>query len=330
MARPVHETSTPPRAPAAPGVCQTTGKPPIHAMLVGAPKAGTTSLYRYAAQHPAFVCHKQRELSYFFSDEEYDKGYDACTTKYFNRQNAEHATPLAKHVFTMYCPQAVGRLKAHNPDAQVFALLRHPVRRAYSSFWYAKRRGWDTAKTFEQAIERETGRADEDWLTDRDRMHLHVGVYHTHIKRLIDAFGGDRVHVFLTEELKNDAGSLCRTIFQASGVDPGFEPDLTVDHNTVSAARSESAARAIAGVLKSKSPIKRAARKLIPHSLARRTRHALLSINEKPFTPPPMNPDTERRLLDYFAPHNEQLSQLIGRDLSAWNRPSPAAPGGQA
>lgn len=316
MARPVHDTPTEPSKAKPPPPA---GQPPIRAMLVGAPKAGTTSLYRYAAQHPALRCHEQRELSYFFSDEEYGRGFDTCNAKYFAGPNCENIIPLAKHVFTMYCPDAVARLHQHNPEAQVFALLRNPVRRAYSSFWYAKRRGWDDARTFEQAVERESSHPADPWLTDRDRLHLHVGVYRPHVQRLFDTFGRDRVHVFLTEDLKGNAEQLCNTIFKAVGVDPGFRPDLTKDHNTASAARSESAARAIAGVLKSKNPIKRAARRLIPHGLARRTRHALLTINEKPFTPPPMNADTERRLIDHFTPHNEQLADLIGRDLSAWN-----------
>lgn len=319
MPRPAHDTQ--PLAPP-PKTKTSTGPQPIRAMLVGAPKAGTTSLYRYAAQHPAFLCHQQRELSYFFCNDEYQRGYDACLAKYFAKQTDEETAPLAKHVFTMYCPDAVARLKAHNPDAHVFALLRHPVRRAYSSFWYAKRRGWDAAKTFEQAIERESQQPTDDWLKERDRMHLYVGVYLPHIQRLIDTFGQDRVHVFLTKDLKDNAAQLCQTLFQTAGVDPTFTPDLTKDHNTASAARSEPAARAIAGILKSKNPLKRAARKLIPHSLARRTRHALLTLNEKPFTPPPMNEATEQKLFDHFAPHNEQLANLINRDLSAWNRGS--------
>ena len=291
----------------------------IRAMLVGAPKAGTTSLYRYAAQHPGLTSHPQRELSYFFSDQEHRRGFDACLAKYYPHAPTDRAIPLAKHVFTMYRPDALDRLKRHNPDAHVFALLRDPVRRAYSSYWYARRRGWDTAKTFERAIQWEAEQTTDNWLADRDRMHLRVGIYHPHIKRLLDTFGPHRVHVFLTDDLGADPGGLCRVIFEAVGVDPGFTPDLSQSHNPASAARSESAARALAGVLKSKGPIKRAVRRLIPHGLACRMRHAMLGLNEKPFTPPPMKDDTRRRLEDYFVPHNQQLAELIDRDLGAWS-----------
>jgi Sulfotransferase domain len=292
-------------------------------MLVGAPKAGTTSLYRYAAQHPKLTSHRQREMAFFFSDEEYPRGYDACAAKYFpdaRDKQPGRTTPLAKHVFTMYSPAAVKRLEAHNPDIHVFALLRDPVQRAYSSYWYARRRGWESARTFEQAIAWEANRPADGWLPDRDRMHMRVGVYHPHVKRLLDTFGEDRVHVFLTDDLTADAARLCRVIFESAGVDPGFTPDLTRTHNPAAAARSEPVARAVAGLLKSRGPVKRALRRLIPHGLARRTRHALLRLNEKPFTPPPMNEQTRQRLAEHFAPHNEALSQLIGRDLSAWSR----------
>ncbi len=317
MPRRTPDTTT--RSSAGQGPRSGAGVTPIRAMLVGAPKAGTTSLFRYAEQHPDFIGHRQRELSYFFSDEEYQRGYNACTEKYYPDASAGQAVRLAKHVYTMYSTDAVDRLKAHNPDAHMFALLRNPVRRAYSSYWYARRRGWETAKTFEQAIKWEADQPADDQLGHRDRVHLYVGIYFPHIQRLIETFGKDQVHVFLTDDLSADAAKLCRCIFEAAGIDPGFTPDLTVDHNTMSAARSEPAARAVAGILKSKNPIKRAVRRLIPHTLARRARHALLRLNEKPFTPPPMNEQTQRRLIDHFAPHNEELAALIGRDLGAWS-----------
>jgi Sulfotransferase domain len=290
-------------------------------MLVGAPKAGTTSLYRYAAQHPGIVSHDQREMTYFFSNEEYRRGYDACMGKYMPAVKQTDSVILAKHVFTMYSPDAVARLRDHNPHALIFALLRDPVRRAYSSYWYSRRRGWDTAKSFDEAIKWEMDRPGQeaDWLADRDRMHLRVGIYHPYIRRLMETFGEDRVRVFLTDDLAQDAAGLCRTIYRTLVVDADFTPDLTRTHNPAATARSQTVARTVAGVLKSKGLLKRTVRRFIPHGLARRTRHALLRVNEKPFIPPPMPDDTRRNLADYFAPHNEELGKLIGRDLSAWS-----------
>ncbi len=307
------------------GVASNTGRqhgavPPVCAMLVGAPKAGTTSLYRYAAQHPQLLSHAQREMMYFFSEDEYAQGYAECARKYLPERYPSESLFLAKHVFAMYKPDAIKRLHEHNPSVHVFALLRDPVKRAYSSFWYSRRRGWESAKSFGAAVQRELDQTiSGDWLADRDRLHLKVGIYQPHIERLLEVFGPQRVHVFLTDDLAQDAGALCRTMYEAVGVDSGFEPDLSREHNAAAAARSELVARSMAGVLKSKSRMKRTARRFIPHGLARRARHALLRLNEKSFDPPPMPDDSRRRLIDYFAPHNETLSGLIGRDLSGWS-----------
>jgi len=288
-------------------------------MLVGAPKAGTTSLYRYACQHPDLESHEQREMALFFSDDEYRHGTDAGIAKYYPHAEQGRAA-LAKHVFTMYSPDALQRLKRHHRDVHVVALLRDPVKRAYSSYWYARRRGWETATTFERAIDWELAEPNGGWLDKRDRMHLRVGVYHPHIQSLLDTFGSERVHVFLTDDLAENSARLCRQIFEAAGVDPGYVCDPAQTHNAAAAARSEYLARAVAGAFKSKGTIKRSIRNLIPHRVACWARKAVLRANEKPFTPPPMNPDTRDRLIEYFEPHNRALGEMIGTDLSMWSR----------
>jgi len=44
-----------------------------------------------------------------------------------------------------------------------------------------------------------------------------------------------------------------------------------------------------------------------------------LKFNEREFAPPPINPSTKETLIEYFKPYNEQLSELLDRDLSHWN-----------
>ncbi|GAB4191205.1 MAG: sulfotransferase [Phycisphaeraceae bacterium] len=301
--------------------------PTIRAMIVGAPKAATTSLLRYIAQHPDVTTHTQREFAYFFSDREYDQGPTYCVNKYLPDACSSNRRIVTKHVFTMYRQTAIDRLHQHNPQAHVIVLLRDPVQRAYSSYWYSRRRGWDPAKTFVKSVDWELHQSgysledDEGWLMDRDRMHLRVGVYHPCIRRLYDTFGRERVHVMLTDDLATNPGEVCRRVFEVLDVDATFKPDLTREHNPAAAPRSQAAAQAVARVLKSQNPIKRALRRVLPHRLARTLRHGVLRLNEKPFTPPPLSDVMRRRLAEWYAPHNQALSELIDRDLSHWSRP---------
>jgi hypothetical protein len=291
----------------------------IRLLIAGAPKAGSTSLLRYLSQHPGLATHSQPEMSYFVIDHEFDAGYDTALTKYFpNAQPDSHL--IAKHVHAMFSEDAERRMLEHNPDMQIALLLRNPIKRAHSAYWYCRRRGWETLPTFEQALEAEPSRLKAGWYENRANAYLYNGVYNPHVSRLIKSFGKDRVHVFLTDDMAAGAAQMCRTLFGAAGVDPGFAPDLTRQHNTAAAARSEPLARAMAGAFKSKGPFKRSIRKLIPHRVTGWVRRTAMRANEKRFTPPPMNPDTRDRLIEHFAPHNRALGELIGRDVSIWSQ----------
>ena len=295
------------------------GNKTIRLVIAGAPKAGSTSLLRYLSQHPDLTTHRQPEMSYFVIDHEFDAGYDAAVSKYFPSAPPDSFL-IAKHVHVMFSEDAQQRMRAHNPDLHIALLLRNPIQRAHSAYGYCRRRGWENLQTFEQALEAEPGRLAQGWYENRANAYLHNGVYHPHVRRLIEAFGEDHVHVFLTDDLAEGAAQMCRTLFQAAGVDPGFVPDLTHRHNAAAAARHEPLARAMARAFQSKGPIKRSIRKLLPHRVTGWVRQTMMRANEKPFTSPPMNPDTRDRLIEHFAPHNRALGELIGKDLGTWSR----------
>ena len=114
------------------------GQKTIRLLVAGAPKAGSTSLLRYLSQHPGITTHSQPEMSYFVIDHEFDTGYDAALTKYFpNAQPDSHL--IAKHVHAMFSEDAEKRMLEHNPGMQLALLLRNPIQRAHSAYWYCRR-----------------------------------------------------------------------------------------------------------------------------------------------------------------------------------------------
>ncbi|MYG06756.1 hypothetical protein F4167_09095 [Candidatus Poribacteria bacterium] len=69
--------------------------------------------------------------------------------------------------------------------------------------------------------------------------------------------------------------------------------------------------------------MRRAILKLIPDATAYKLRKAVLDWNDKPeknmeSVPPPLSPETRERQMAYFKPFNEQLAELLDRDLSSW------------
>ena len=286
-------------------------------MIVGAQKAGTSSLLRYLEQHPAIYTHPQPEMTYFLQDHEYNRGFDSAYSKYFSKCPDDQYI-IAKNVMVMCSTEKMQRIYGHNPNMHLVVLLREPVSRAYSAYWWARRRGWDSTKSFEEALDVEGTRHSEDWFKWRQCLYKYNSTYFPHITNLYSMFGKEQVHCFLTDELTNDANSFCRNVFGIMGVDSEFEPTVGKKFNQAAMPRSDKFGYLFTQFLASRNPLRRAIRKLVPDAAAYRFRKAILDLNEKPFTPPQINPKTSVELGMYFKSYNEKLSVLIDQDLTHW------------
>ena len=293
-------------------------KKSIQLMIVGTQKSGTSSLLRYLAQHPDIHTHTQPEMTFFLQDHEYKRGYDSAYAKYF-AQCSEDSKLIAKNVMVMHSPDIMQRIFEHNPKIHLLILLREPVARAYSAYWWARRRGWENIKTFEEALAAEQNRLNEDWFKWRQCAYKFNSTYYPHINNLITLFGEEQIHCILTDELKTDAIAVCKRIYNLIGVRDDFEPTVEQHYNQAAMPRSEKFGYLFTQFLASRHPLRRAMRKLVPSTAAHKIRKAILDLNDKPFTPPPINPKTRMELVNYFKPHNEKLSELIKQDLSHWN-----------
>jgi hypothetical protein len=293
---------------------------PIQLMIAGAQKAGTTSLFRYLTQHPQLSTHPHREMSFFSHALEYDQGYERVFNKYFPEAGSGNKTIVAKDVMAFNSQQALERLYAHNPELHIVVLLRHPVRRVYSAYWYARSRGWEPIKSFEQAIEAEPGRLAQDGFKWRYCAYLDTSTYYRHIEVLWQRFGREKVHVYLTEDLHENPRRLCQDIYSILDLDSAFTPAVEKRHNESSMARSELFASVFSKFTGSTSWAKMFARTFFSSAMIYKVKHAILALNDKEFRPPPMTEETKRRLTEYFKPHNIRLSELLGRELPLWNR----------
>lgn len=290
----------------------------IQLMIVGSQKSGTSSLLRYLAQHPDIYAHPQPEMTFFLQDHEYSRGYERAYAKYFSKYPKDKHL-IAKNVMVMCSPEIMNRIYEHNPDIHLVVLLREPVSRAYSAYWWARRRGWETIKTFEDALAAEESRLKENWFKWRQCCYIHNSTYYPHVNNLIRQFGKNNVHCILTDELKENSQLVCQRLFELLSIPADFEPIVGQRHNQAAMPRSEKFNSLFTQFMASRNPVRRAIRKLVPDSTAYKLRKTILNWNDKPFTPPPMNPQTFEQLKDYFKPFNQHLAELLGQDLTHWN-----------
>src|SRR3954452_14796840 len=132
-------------------------------LLIGAHKAGTTTLHAWLAKHPCVNPSTTKEGHYF--DYSYYRGEDwyrshfptAAERDAFER---EHGRPFLTgessptYPSHQWAPELIRRAL---PDVRLLLALRNPVDRAYSQFQMSVREGFEPLP-FDQALEREAAR----------------------------------------------------------------------------------------------------------------------------------------------------------------------------
>lgn len=292
-------------------------------LIIGAAKAGTTSLYYYLKQHPDVFMSPIKEPIFFAAESgeiEYPgpdgralsraanpgavttvEEYEALFAGVGNEKAVGEASPMY-----LYVPTAARRIQTHVPDAKLIAILRDPAERAYSAFLQRVREGREPAGSFREALGEEEARIRAGWGLGYH--YKSRGFYYEQLRRYYETFGPEQIRVYLYEELGKNPVGVAQDIFRFLGVDDAFIPDTSARHNTAGVPRS-AAARALVRRLK---PVTLAVRPLLWHGVLRALRRRVF------VDPPPMPEENRRELAGVYREDVEKLRGLIGRDLSGW------------
>ncbi|HET6392872.1 MAG TPA: hypothetical protein VFG13_08665, partial [Blastococcus sp.] len=267
-------------------------------MVVGAPKSGSTALLHHLSDHPLLRTHVHPEMPFFGRDDEFARGWDFALEKYVDPSTGEGPV-VAKHTMAMYDPVSLQRI-AGSTAAVVVAVLRDPVRRAYSHYRYARLRGWEDAATFEEGLAREPSRPVSSPPLGRDLQYVGDGIYAPHVRELQEIVPADRLRIYTSGEMREDAGRVCAELFALAGLPP-HEPGIARAHNEGRVPRSPRLARAVFAVQQPGNPLRALASRYVPSRALYRTRRFVNRLNEASAPVPPMAPETAARLRQRFA-----------------------------
>jgi hypothetical protein len=287
-------------------------------LILGAAKSGTSSLYRYLAQHPDVFMPRFKEPHFFvWEGREYDiegpgvervgkemiKDLDSYQ-KLFAQATHERIRGEASTGY-LHTPGVAERIHRHIPRASLIAILRNPIDRAYSAFLHAQRGGLEPIADFEQALRAEPSRVTNRWIGLT--LYTTVGMYAAQLRRYLAVFPSEQIRVYLFDDFTREPVRLAQDAFHYLGVNDTFEPDVSTRANRGSAVRSvrlRSFARAVRG-----SSIGRR----LPSGPARTV---LRTINERSVRP--LSPMLRRDLVSVFENDVADLSRLIDRDVTPW------------
>lgn len=274
-------------------------------ILVGVPRSGTTSLYHYLAQHPGLDLSERKEINFLSYP-----GQDVARRDYpwlrFDVRTFDDYAALFQSAgdkvsvdFSASCfrsPVAIERIRCYVPDARLFLLLRDPVSRAWSAYLNRVRKGYES-------------RPPDVALVPGERA-VDNGFYSARLGAFLDAFGPERVRVWLFDDLIAQPEATVATIFGYLGVNPTFAVDVAAVYNKASVPRS--------GMLRRLLPDHRQLRGVadaLPPSVRTAARQAW---RRKQVPAPMLQADLARRLRTLYEDDIGRLEHLIGRDLGSW------------
>jgi hypothetical protein len=298
-------------------------------LVIGAAKAGTTSLRDYLGQHPQIFLPGWGEPSFFAhegervdfkgpGDDEWTFVTERAAYLRLFEGAAGHRAVGEISPRYLYFPKAPERIHHQLPAARLVAILRHPVDRAYSHFLMNRGRECEPIADFARAVREEGRRLAAGW--GWDWCYVGAGRYHEQLRRYYERFPAEQIRVFLYEDYRGDPDRFFDELFAFLGVDPAFRPDTRVKRREAGSPRSLLMRRALAG----RTAWKAAAAALVPRAVKRRAKAGLTALNTT--RPEPLSPTLRRRLFDeHFADDAAALAELIGRDLGHWARPAPVA-----
>ena len=301
-------------------------------LVIGAGKAGTTSLYHYLDQHPDIFMSPIKEPKFFAleggvpdyrgpGDREVwssgtsraipdPKEYEAL----FDGVSGEKAIGEASPVYLCNAG-APGRIKRHVPEARLVAVLRDPAERAYSAYLHMLRDGRERLG-FAEALAEEERRTRAGWAPGWQ--YTREGFYHRNLQRYFELFNRGQIRTYLYEELRADPLGLMRDAFRFLGVDEAFAPDISTRHNVSGIPKST----LLISLIKRRNPLKTVLKPLLPKGLRTRLSVGIQNRNLNPA--PPLPPEVREGLIELYREDVSKLQDLIGRDLSKWLEPSGA------
>jgi hypothetical protein len=196
-------------------------------LIVGAAKAGTTSLYHYLLQHPKIDGATRKELHYF--DRDYNQSIDYYRTCFPSlSQPNDHITGEATPYYLIH-PYAPERIYKVMPNTKIIILLRNPIDRAFSHYNFTIRQHYEPL-TFEEAIEKERERIEPEFeklvnnpyarsFAYQIYTYLKTGIYVDHLKAYYNFFPKDQILILNYEKFFSNVPNSMRIVTDFLNID---------------------------------------------------------------------------------------------------------------
>lgn len=285
--------------------------------IVGAPKSGTTAMQTYLQEHTNIFMPEMKEIHHFADDLLKPNDPFLDRDKYLSLfKNAKENQLIGEtSVFYLLSENAARNIKSFCTDAKIIIMLRNPMDVMYSLHSQLVFNGEEDIENFEEALAAESLRKRGVKLPKRTRIykkHLYTEVvkFSEQVKRYFDLFGRENVHVIIYDDFKKDTAKVYKDTLKFLGIDSNFQPEFKII-NPNKKVRS----KMLQKILIDPPSL---ALILIPKEYRETIVKTLMRLNTQYMPRPSMSPELRKQLQKKFESEIEQLSNLLGRDLTYW------------
>jgi len=275
--------------------------------IVGAAKAGTTSLYEYLSKVPEIYMSPNKEPRYFSVRIEDPSGIQVSEKQeyldLFRKVVEEKIIGEASPTY-IYDPKSPKLIHKVSPNARILITLRDPVQRAFSAYFQLKRNELMTSESFHQVLEKVMN---NEKVRGKIIRIFSEGLYYENIKRYLDIFGKDQVKIIFFEDLVKNTLKTMNEIVKYLGINYVFEnPDFEI-FNPYGRPRN----KLIAKTLTDHQGFRKILRKIIPSSTREKINKAMIVHDEKP----QMDENDRKTLIKFYTEDVLKVKKILRKDL---------------
>ena len=181
-------------------------------LVIGAMKAGTTSLYHYLRHHPQVFMPRIKELDFFAGEGNWRRGLGWYTRQFAEAGPGAIAIGEASTTYSKY-PRYQGvaeRIAQHVPHALLVYVVRNPIDRIRSHYQHRVAVGAETEPMESALIE--------------NPIYLDYSRYAMQIDQYVSHFPRERLLIVTSEDLRHDRLRTIGHVYAFLGVDPDWVP----------------------------------------------------------------------------------------------------------
>lgn len=278
-------------------------------LVIGAMKAGTTSLYHYLAAHPDVFMAPVKELDFFVETANWSRGLDWYKRQFDGAGDAavtgEASTAYSKYPVVPGVPE---RIATCIPGCRIIYVVRDPIDRIRSHYQHRVAIGTEQAPIEEAVID--------------DPIYVTCSRYSLQIERYLERFPREQLLLITSEHLRSDRLATMQRIFGFIGVDQHVIP-TTLDreyYRTEGRASYPPMIGKLRHALKEHVPAAKKAKEFVDSTLPRVLRMSRGASEEEGVGPGASMPEgTRERLTELLQDDIRRLGRYLDEGTERWS-----------